>query len=359
MRVLHIPTGGVTTDGITKFIIDNMDEIQKTNKIEWSLVSPEFIGKNIEEIVRKNNIDLTIIAGRKNNPLRYFMKLVNYIRSKKFDIVHVHGSSALMSIELLAAKISGVKVRIAHSHNTSCDQKKLHIMLYPIFQKLKTDSLACGQDAGKWLFRSNTFTVIYNGRDIKKFSFSRDKRNKIRKQLCIASNDVLYGHVGHFNNQKNQNFLIDVFNQISKKDKNVKLVLIGTGPLEEEIKEKVKKYNLDERVLFLQNISNIDEYYSAMDIFLFPSIYEGFPLVLIETQSNGLPSFVSNNVTHEVQLTDLINFISLENGPDYWANEIIKDSSIDRRTESVLLTDFDIIETSRKLFEYYKSANAR
>ena len=128
--------------------------------------------------------------------------LRRYIAKEKIDIVHVHGSSAIMSVELLAAKLAGCKVRIAHSHNTTCENKKVDQMLRPLFNKLYTERFACGQEAGKWMFGTQSFMVIPNGRSLQKYEYNSEKRVQYRNKLNVPANAFIIGHVGRFNDQK-------------------------------------------------------------------------------------------------------------------------------------------------------------
>lgn len=269
IKILHIPTSGVNAGGITKFIIDTMTEMQIDNEVSCYILSPYKVSPFFKKLLKQSNKSLIVIEGRSKNPVGYFFKILNYIKKNNFDIVQVHGSSSLMAVEILAAKAAGVQVRIAHSHNTTCSHKFLNNMLKPVFLKNKTHALACSQEAGKWLFGSKNFEVIHNGIDLKKFEFSNLNRSAIRSKLGIEKDTFVIGHVGHFNYQKNHEFLVDVFKKIEQKRPNSALILIGTGKLENKIRAQVEQLHLNEKVFFIGNIDDVYKWLSAMDVFFY------------------------------------------------------------------------------------------
>ena len=231
---------------------------------------------------------------------------------------------AIMSIELLIAKLSGCQVRIAHSHNTTCDYKKVDKLLRPLFYHMYTDAFACGEEAGKWLYRKHPFIVINNGRDINKYRFDGEKRCKMRQQLGINDNTLLIGHVGNFNNQKNQKFLIMIFQEIINMNQDAKLYLMGEGSTREKLERLVDSLGLKDKVFFTGSITNIPDMLQAMDVMVFPSLHEGLPLVVVEWQIAALPCLISDTITKSCVYTKLIKFESLEKNYVEWAKQIIE-----------------------------------
>ena len=300
---------------------------------------------------------------RRKRPLKYISKLTKIIKENKYNIVHVHGSSSIMFLELYAAKMAGVKIRIAHSHNTKTEHPIIHKILYPYFKKSYNVAFACGKDAGEWLFKNEDFYIIPNAQNVEKFKFDKKRREEYRKKYNLEDSIVL-GHVGGFNYQKNHEFLIDVFKRINTKDKKYKLVLIGEGKLMNEIREKVHKLRLDENVIFVGKSTVVNEWLNAMDIMLLPSRYEGLPNVLIEWQISGLYCFVSNVVTTEAKITDLVQYLSFDS--ELWVNEILKvsDNICKNRNkkeniEKILKAGYEIIDSSSNLHEKYKSLSEK
>ena len=168
-----------------------------------------------------------------------------------------------------------------------------------------------------------------NGLDYSLFEFDEIKREKIRKELGLENKHII-GHVGRFNQQKNHKFLIDIFNEIHKKDNNAHLLLIGKGELENEIRDKIERLELDKFVTIIAPVANINEYYMAMDVFVFPSFFEGMPNVIIEAQATGLPCYVSNTITKEANITGIVKYIELEETSKKWANLILKNRNVNR-----------------------------
>lgn len=356
MKILHIPTSGVNAGGITKFIIDTMTDITFLKDVDCYVLSPIIVDKPLKDFFDSSYLHLVVMEGRRENPVIYFLKLLSYLKRNKFDIIHVHGSSSIMSIELLAAKLAGIKVRIAHSHNITCEHMQMHKILLPMFSRLYTHAVSCSEAAGEWLFCHGDFTVIYNGIDLKKFSFSMENKDDIRSRLRLRKDDFVLGCVGHFNRQKNHDFLIDIFQKIEQIDKRARLLLIGSGSLESKIKEKVHNYNLEEKVFFIGNVSDVHRWLSAMDVFVLPSLFEGFSIVLAEAQTNALVSFTSTGTPKTVALTSKINYLSLNKGADIWANEILNCRENNRRLSKEdrdNLNLVDISRVSRKMYSYY------
>lgn len=294
-------------------------------------------------------------------PIMYCKKLYKIIKEEKYDVVHVHGSSSMMFLQLLVAKKAGVKVRIAHSRNTSSDYNFLNKLCMPIFKRLYTHAFACGKEAGKWLFGENQqFTIIPNGKDCQMFEFKPEIRDEYRKKNNIENKTVI-GHIGNFNNQKNHEFLIKVFYELTKKNSNYYLILAGNGPLENKIHGKIAELGIDKNVLFLGQISveEVSKWLNAMDIMVFPSKYEGFPNVLIEWQIAGLPCIISSEITKDVKITDLVRFKSLNKDPKEWAKDIEKIKIEDRNKmkEKIKIdiknNGYDIKENARKLEHIY------
>lgn len=289
--------------------------------------------------------------------LKYMRQLYNIM--KHYDVVHVHGNSGTLAIEMFVAKRANVKLRIAHSHNTTCTSKIADKLLKPILYSCCNGRLACGKDAGKWLFGNKTFEIINNGIDARKYAFDANMRNCIRSKLGLNKEKVI-GHVGGFFEQKNHIFLIDIFQEIYLRDKSYRLLLIGDGLLRDEIENLVKSKGLDKVVIFTGSIPNVNEYLNVMDVIVMPSLYEGMPLTLIEEQANGLQCIVSDCITKDVNKTGLVEFLSLTSSSKIWADAIIKIAKdIDRKNMSdkaikrIRMCNYDIEDQANKLKNYY------
>lgn len=345
-------------NGISKVIL-NLSDAMDTNDLLIDLVcgnEPDSISTNVFKNIGGN---IFVISNRLNRPFSYINKLIKIIKENKYDCVHAHGNSNTLAFELLAAKLAGCKCRIAHSHNTTCKHKMIHKILSPLFLFTCNARLACGEEAGKWLFKNLPFTIINNGIDTKVFSYRQEKRNEIRKKLELDDKRILIGHVGSFNDFKNQDFLIDILANMP----NVSLIMIGDGPRRKIVEQKVKDKRLEENVIFTGGVDNVNDYLSAIDIIVMPSFYEGLPLTLVEEQVAGLRCIVSDNITKEVNLTGNVMFLSLNDSVSQWVREIEKclECKADRyclsqkAIQQIINKGYDITHESIKLREYYLS----
>ncbi len=359
MRILYILPTGLIMDGISSITLNYWEEISSKD-ICIDFAVPVVI-ESVEKKIRETDSKIYLIEGRKTNPVKYMKKLYKLIKDNQYDIVQANGSSAMLALEMLAAKKAGCKIRIAHSHNTKTNYPIIDKLLRPIFNISYTHAFSCGEEAGKWLFGKREFEVINNGRDIEKFEFDEKIRNEIRKEYKLEKQIVL-GHVGTFNYQKNHGYLIDVFSELIKSsDKKYKLVLIGDGKYKTAIEEKVKKLNIKDNVIFVGKTNEVQNWLQAMDIMIFPSRFEGFPAVLVEWQIAGLPCIISDKITDKVKLTNLVQFESIEESPKEWAKKI-ENISIEDREESkpkilkqIKESGFDIKENAKKLEKIYDS----
>lgn len=359
IKILTIATSHFDTGGITKVILNYYKNIDK-NKFRIDFVVPNELPEDIKQEFINNGSKYYILKNRKKNPIKYINNLIKIVKTEEYQIVHAHGNSATMFLEMYAAYRAGCKVRIAHSHNSTCIHKFVDKLLRPFFYKYCNNAFACGELAGKWLFGNRKFIIIPNGNDIEKFSFNENKRKEIRTKYDLQNKKVL-GHVGRFNDQKNQEFVIDVFYEYYKNNKNAVLVLVGSGMYFNRIQDKVKALGIQESVIFTNEIQNVEDWLCACDIMLLPSKYEGFPVVLIEWQISGLPCLVSDRVTKEIKMTNLVKFISLDESPKYWAEEInkieIKDRNLvkDKIINKIKLHGYDIKDNAKKLEDIYEN----
>ena len=172
--------------------------------------------------------------------------------------------------------------------------------------------------------------------DLDYFKFDKIKRDEMRKSLGISQNNTVYGHIGRFSNQKNHSYLIDIFKNIKEKDISAKFVLVGTGELESQIKDKVDKYNLSDDVMFLGVRSDIPDILSAFDLFVFPSFYEGMPNTVVEAQATGLPCIISDTITRQSNITGLVEFLSIDVDPKVWAEKCVSHKKTRVDTTNIL-----------------------
>ena len=350
MKILHIPTGGLFSDGIGTFIYSYL-EYMNLNEIEVTILATN--KPLLEDKIKFKALGVQVveIERKKSSILAYMRNFLKLLKTEKYDIVHVHGSSALMSVELSIAKIMGVPVRIAHSHNTTCNHILLDRILRPFFNTLYTQSWACGVKAGEWLFKNKQFKVIHNARDVEKYRFNSNSRQIFREMYSLKENVLTLGHVGRF--------LLDLMDELNSKNKNVKLFLVGEGEKIVDIKNDVKLRKLEDSIVFLNRYSDMQSFVSAMDIMLLPSLYEGLPLVAIEWQINGVQSFLSTTISDECVFTNSIQQLPIDN-VNIWVKAIEDFSYIDRIEKSIQNIDlaqksnYDIRIEAKNLENMYK-----
>lgn len=287
----------------------------------------------------------------------FFEKNVN-----QYKVVHSHFPQIDLFVIPIAKKYGGVSHYISHSHNTKhADSffKSIRNFCFCFPLRFISDyRAACSLKAGEFMYgcgflKSKRDIVVNNAVDCSKFCFDSEKRIALRKSLNVED-AVVIGTVGGLRIQKNYSFLIDVMNILSRKEKKYKLIIIGEGPLKDSLVQKVKKYNLEKKVMFLGRRSDVDELYSAMDVFVLPSKYEGLPVVGIEAQATGLQCLFSDRITKEVGVVNS-HFLPITDA-FLWAEKIEELKSINRQnvTSSIKTLGFDIACEASKLQSYYK-----
>ena len=222
--------------------------------------------------------------------------------------------------------------------------------------KLANSYIACSEEAGKFLFKNKKFTVIKNSIDISNYIYNEQKRSELRKKYKIEDK-IVVGEFGRLCQQKNQLFMIDIFNELLKLNDRYFLILVGNGELESKIKEKIKRYQIDDKVLMLGSRNDVNDLYNALDIFVLPSLYEGLGIVLIEAQANGLHCITSKkNVPIEAKVSNLLSYIDLNNNPKEWADAIQKTKLTRECVEkNIKEKGYDICQNAISLEEYYKN----
>lgn len=357
-KLLILNTTGLYFEGITKSIISYLEATDRSDMmIDFALVSQQ-VHPEMLKIIKKMGCDIQVLPLRMKNPFRYFLALHRLIKKNRYDIIHAHGNSATLAIEMWAAKLAGCKVRIAHSRNTCTKYPKLDKLLRPFFYSSYTQGFACGIQAGKWLFGKKNFQVIPNGKDILNFAYNSNKRIEYRTQLGLTDK-VVIGHAGNFNFQKNHEFLIKIFKALASEDQRYVLYLMGEGSLRPQIEKMVEEYELEEQVVFTGSISNMADMLQVMDIMVLPSRFEGLPNVVVEWQIACLPCVISDAITKECRLTELVSYMSLQEGPAAWAEKIRSLETVDREEikDSVLkqirAAGFDIEDNATQLKKIY------
>jgi len=349
------------TDGITNSTLTYLENMDRTDLDFYLGVASGKEDNAKKQIERVNalKIPLYIFPSRSRETLEYCKALNRYLKNNKFDIIHVMGNSATMAIEMFIAKKCSVPGRIVHCRNTKCKYKMGSFLLKPMLYHAATDYFACGKDAGRYLYGNRKFVVIPNGKQINKFLFHLDYREKIRQEMNVQEKKVIV-HVGKFTAQKNHIFLIDVFEKLCKVSDNYELWLIGEGgEMEKEIHARTREYGLVNKVQFLGYRNDVERILSAADIAVLPSLYEGLPNVVIEWQMAGLPCLLSDTITMECKVMSNVNYLSIKSGIEMWCNEIEKIQISDRNDKQDMImrmmsdAGYDIRRNAEQLRNIY------
>lgn len=313
----------------------------------------------------------TTVYQLKNTYISTPLDLPNYFKQvdaffaihHDYDVVHMHSSSKNYYM-LKAAKKYGIPIRVAHSHNTGFQtHNPLSIILGDLMKrpmkKYATHCYGCSQMACEWLFGKGCVErgkakVIPNGIYSTPFIYKEEIRKEVRQELQLEDKFVI-GNVGRFERQKNHDFLIDIFSEIVKLQKNACLVLVGTGSLQNILEQKVETLKLSDKVKFLGFRKDRYRIMQAMDSFVFPSLFEGFGLGVIEAEAAGLPVFSSENVPNDVKFTSHTHFLSLQQPAKEWAKAIVEKGQIERKdmTEKIKKAGFDIQNLINNLYNTY------
>lgn len=297
---------------------------------------------------------------------KYHKELKRVLRKGNYKIVHSH-INTLSVFSLFAATCAKVPIRIAHSHSTTNKKEKnknlMKQVLKPFSKLFATNYMCCSELAGKWLFGDKEYDkgnvyLLNNAIDLDKFRYDEKVRKEVRKEFNIKETTLVIGHIGRFVEQKNHSFLIDIFNVIHKKKEDSILLLAGQGPNMQEIKEKVRKYNLQNNVVFLGQRSDANRLYQVFDVFVLPSLYEGLPVVGVEAQAAGLLCLFSNDMTKETKVLDSTMFIPIDDKEVRWAETLLQQYKQFKRndtTNEITKNNFNINIEAQKLELQYEA----
>jgi len=350
---MHDLVGGVET-----FLMSYWQHIDK-NKFQMDFLSiyPELC---FEDDLVKGGAKIHKVSDFKKHPLKYAKELSKILRENKYDIIHINMLSTANFIPFIVAKKCKIKKIIAHAHNTGTPKeilkKILHIFCKKIILSNATDFWACSKKAGKWMFGDNRAKVIHNAIDVKRFSFNEVAREKIRQEFSLGDKFVV-GHVGRFHEQKNHAFLIDIFAEVYKQDKNAVLLLVGDGELKCAIEKKVENLGLKNAVIFAGIRTDIENFYQAFDVFVLPSLFEGLAITLIEAQCASVASVASvasDPVPPEANITELLQYLPFD--IKLWAKTILEKRNSNRIDvlEKIRAAGYDILVEATKLGAFYE-----
>lgn len=302
------------------------------------------------------------LSGKLHNLIQNYSLFRKLLQERKYDVLHLNAFQSLSFFYLLLAKQAGIPKRIAHSHNTALRKSKgrflklwIHEASRSLLTGYATDLWACSSDAAKFLFSKRIlerkgYQFIPNGIDTERFRFNPEVREQIRKELHCEGKLVI-GNVGRLCYQKNQEFLLEIFAKVHEKNSNSMLLLIGEGEDKRMLEEKTDRLGIQDTVIFYGTCQKIEHLYWAMDIFVFPSRFEGLPVVAIEAQTSGLTVVGTDTVLQESGITDSVVKMPLSDGVDDWADLILNIPKGDRLSsaEMVKKAGFDIADCAEKV----------
>lgn len=333
-------------------------------KIQFDFAVHTSIPGDYDDEIRRMGGRIIVFPQMRRNPIKYNKLWDKFWRENHRDYIafHFHTNSLANIIALKKATKYKLKYRIVHSHSTFSDKGNLQILhnLLHNYNKQKIDIyankfFACSKLAAKWLYgkniiESNKIEIIKNSIDIKKFSYNEEIRKRKRLELGV-SDKIVIGHIGKFIPVKNHNYLIEVFKFFNSINSNSILLLVGEGELLDDIKNKVSRLDLADKVIFTGVRTDVHELLQAMDVFVLPSIYEGLPLTLIEAQASGIPILASDNITDEVKIKDNLFFYDINAHPSSWAqklNNLVYKSNRLADNDALIVQGYCIEDTAAK-----------
>lgn len=366
MRIAEITAEPVLHGGQEQFIknlIDNVHDHQtRIDVITPYICDNEDFQKSVEEKGgRVIALGLPFLRGRSRKLL--YEPVKSLLKRELYDAVHIHsGSISALAYIAKAASEAGIKKIIVHSHSTAVQSLKHSLVrtVYGCFlAKYPTDYLACSEEAGIDKFPArivkNRLVIIKNGISIKKYRRDETLRKTQRKILGIPDDAFVIGHVGRFAFEKNHKFLADLFEEYHKECPESILLLVGDGELKEDITKRIKEKDIKETVVFTGNVDNVQDYYQAMDVFVFPSLYEGFSYVTLEAQAAGLPCIISTGVPDAVMIGKNIVKVGLTDKQQWLAAiRSAREKGVTDNTEAIIAAGFDANETAKSVIEIYK-----
>lgn len=362
-RVLHV-YNVMNIGGAETFIMNVFRKIDKSKiNFEFLCISPNN-GTYDEEIKSLGGTIHHIENLNIKNPISLINKVTTFLKENgPFDAIHLP-IQFYSGIFCICAKKAGIRQIIVHSHSASDKTINnplrcvyLGFMRY-LINKFATVKLACGKDAGDFLFGANSdFEVLYNGIDLSRFNdVNINETEKLRKKLKI-NNEIIIGHIGRFAPVKNHQFFITLSKQLKSKKINFKILLVGNGQEYENFKEKIRHEKLSDYFILVGQQQQTEIYYSLFDVLVMPSLYEGFPVTMVEAMASGLNCVVSDSITKEVDIIkNRCTFLSLNDDINTWCNEIIKKAKKNnKQTDLNVLKNsgFSIETTTKKLFDVY------
>lgn len=367
VRIAQI-LGKMEGGGVEQVVMNYYRHIDRS-KLQFDFFIFENSGRVPEEEIKSLGGRVFRLCGLKNTP-RYIKSLSSLLKENNYPVAHCH-LSTLSGPALKAAKMAGVPVRIIHNHSTSGGKRELvrnlaKALLKPFCSKNATHRFACSEYAAEWMYgkrpvcgiagekaSDKAVYILRNAVDSGFFRRDESKRISLREELGIPESALVFGHIGRFCPQKNQSFLLDIFEEILKSEPDSYLLMAGTGDDMELIRDRINKAGLSERALLLGQRNDTDRLYNAFDCFILPSNYEGLCVVGVEAQAVGVRCLFSDRITTEVKLSEGANFFSLKASPTEWAEAAIQAAKSTPLPATLASCGYEISVEAERLSDFY------
>ncbi len=364
VKVLQINAGSKNFGGVSALLLNIWRNIDKT-KVNFDFLTPNVTTyENYREEIESGGghiYQLGINSSKMKGKIKLQKALKKFLSEHEYDIIHVNSGVLLFNYMVASAcrKYSKAKI-IVHSHNNggrSGIKEKFSAPLKSMLCRQADLLISISKSSSEYMFTKKAQSqavMVKNGIDAKKFAYRPEVREKIRKELDIE-NKFAVGNIGRFMPQKNHKFMLEVFAELLKKHPDSVLMLIGQGELAEQVKQQAKELGIGDKVLFLGQIKNVEDYYQAMDVFFLPSIFEGLGIVNIEAQSSGLNCVVSDVVAEEANAAGMIKYMSLKAPVEEWVDALLSYAGKERKdcSEMIVSAGFDIRETGKTMEKIY------
>lgn len=358
-KILFISVS-LAQDGTQMFMMNVLRHIDRSKfQIDFCIYSDEKT-PNWKE-AESYGCKIYVLPSRRDNFLKSIVACFSFFKKHAHDYqaVHWNGGNLSSSISLVFSWLFRVPIRIVHAHSSSATglhNRVLHKINRIFMPVVCNRYFACSSEASNFFFPHVRSVIINNGIDVRMFDYNPNTRKEVRKELGIKEDMRIIGHVGRFDENKNQSFILDVFYEYRKNVPNSYLILIGKGDMLETVRSKARELGVDSCVKFLGVRTDVHRIMQALDCFIMPSKYEGLPFVLVEAQCSGLYCVVSDTINHDVKITKNIEFLSLNSSKEVWSNSIemaLKNYS--RASQSYVLKEkgFSIKETVNYLESVY------
>lgn len=356
------------TNGVATFVMNYYDELLRNNYIiDFFLMKKNISNERYIKKIEVNNGKIFYMS--ETNKRNRYKNVKNYLQTEilsknQYDIVHVN----LVDIYALAcingAKSKKIKNIIYHIHNprNKSNMMVLRDFINYLCIKNATHLAACSKDSAKSMFKNNKCVILNNSIDVEKYKFNNCMRCEIRNKLKLLDSEIVIGTVARLTDQKNPYKIIEIIQELLKNNSNVKFLWVGDGDLKEKINTKIEQEKILDKFIILGNQENVERFYSAMDIFLLPSKFEGLGIVFLEAQASGLLTYASNVVPKDAQVTDLLHFIDINKTSAEWSEIINKDIMNNKcidlgerifYNEIVKNSEFNIKNKKNDLIKYY------